>query len=82
MNYDSYSRKTVVRSERQQHVDWCKERALEYVDKGDLRGAMASMLSDMRKRDDTAIAPMLAMLGMAEVQRGREAMRRWIEGFN
>ena len=31
---------------RQEHLDWCKKRALEYVDAGDLSGGMASMMSD------------------------------------
>lgn len=69
-------------TDRKAHVAWCKARALEYVEAGDLPGALASMVSDMGKRDDTAINPMLAALGMMEFNNGAAAMRRWIEGFN
>jgi hypothetical protein len=69
-------------NERQQHVAWCKERALEYVDAGDLQSAVASMLSDMGKRQDTEPPAVLGMLGMMEIGRGHEAVRRWVEGFN
>ena len=31
---------------RQEHLDWCKKRALEYCDKGDVQDAFASMASD------------------------------------
>lgn len=67
---------------RKEHLEWCKKRALEYVDAGDLTGALSSMVSDMGKRDDTRIDPMLAALGMMEFSNGSAAMRRWIEGFN
>lgn len=82
MKMNGYQNDTSKQTDRQKHLAWCKERALEYVESGDLPNAMASMISDMRKRDDTAIDPMLAMLGMMEVQQGAHATRRWIEGFN
>lgn len=39
---------------RDEHVAWCKTRALAYVDAGDLNNAFASMCSDLRKHPDTA----------------------------
>ena len=68
---------------RAEHLAWCKQRALEYVDAGDLTNAVASMQSDMRKHPET-IASMnvaTAAMGFLAVQDGKEAVRRWIEGF-
>lgn len=39
---------------QREHIDWCKKRALEYVDDGDLTNAYASFMSDMSKHDETA----------------------------
>lgn len=69
---------------RQEHLDWCKKRAHEYLARGDIQNAVTSMLSDMNKHPETALqAPTLAMLGMMAIQSGdqREA-RRFIDGFN
>lgn len=38
---------------RAEHLAWCKERALEYVESGDLCQALSSMLSDLSKHDET-----------------------------
>jgi hypothetical protein len=38
---------------RDEHLAWCKKRALEYVDAGDLTNAVASMGSDLKKHPDT-----------------------------
>ena len=38
---------------RTEHLDWCKERALEYVEVGDFPQAMASMVSDLSKHEET-----------------------------
>jgi hypothetical protein len=67
---------------RAEYVQWCKDRALEYVKAGDLQNALASMMSDMSKREDTNPASVLFMLGAMEINNGPEAMRRFIEGFN
>lgn len=70
--------------DRTEHLAWCKRRALEYVEAGDLSSAVASMGSDLRKHpemDDHATA-MLTLIGMMEIQNGPAAVRRWIEGFN
>lgn len=34
---------------RAEHLTWCKQQALEYVDRGDVQGAFASMTSDLNK---------------------------------
>lgn len=64
---------------------WCKQRALEYVDAGDLNNAFASMMSDLSKHPETEQHPAI-MMGMMLQMTGSlstaPAMRRFIEGFN
>lgn len=38
---------------RAEHIAWCKERALQYVDAGDTDQAFASVASDLRKHEET-----------------------------
>jgi hypothetical protein len=70
---------------RAEHVAWCKERALEYVDLGDTGNALASMTSDLGKHEETAdhaaieLGMLLAMSGHLSTERD---MRDWIEGIN
>ena len=70
---------------RQEHLQWCKDRALKYVDNGDLRNAFASMSSDMQKHPETENHSAIA-LGMRMMMAGRlntpDEMRRFIKGFN
>lgn len=71
---------------RAEHIAWCKERALEYVDRGELSNAIASMLSDLRKHPETEnhIGGALGagmMLIPGWVSNATE-IRKWIEGFN
>ena len=70
---------------REEHLDWCKKRALEYVDMGDINQAWASMASDMRKHQKTAnhAAIQLGMMMLMDGKLGTpEAMRKFIVGFN
>lgn len=69
---------------RDEHMAWCKKRALEYLDAGDLNNAVTSMLSDLGKHPETAgIGEKLSMLGMqAMMQQDHAAGRRFIVGFN
>lgn len=71
--------------DRAQHLDWCKQRALEYVDRGDVQQAYASMASDLGKHPETQghAAIQLGMMLMMGGQLSTTAeMRRFIEGFN
>lgn len=70
--------------DRQEHLDWCKERALEYVERGELADAVASMMSDLGKHPETECNnPTLAAFGMmAVMQKDPEGVRRFITGFN
>lgn len=70
---------------RQEHVEWCKKRALEYVEIGDLIGAFASMSSDLRKHPETEnhLGLQLGIMLMMGNKLGtKEEMRKFIEGFN
>jgi hypothetical protein len=69
---------------REEHLAWCKGRALEYLDAGDLENAVASMGSDLTKHPETETKSndFLVLIGMRHVLDGdRAAVRRWIEGF-
>ena len=69
---------------RDEHLAWCKRRALEYVDAGDLTHAVASMASDLKTHPDTDNPALngLVMIGMMYVTDGdKAAVQRWIEGF-
>jgi len=70
---------------REEHLKWCKERALKYVDEGDLGQAFGSFQNDMRKHKDTYdhIALNLGtMLLMSNNLQTARQMREWIIGFN
>jgi hypothetical protein len=70
---------------RSEHIEWCKKRALEYVDNDDLTSAFSSMMSDLTKHPETdghagAVLGMgLLMIGALDTS---EKMRNFIEGFN
>jgi hypothetical protein len=69
---------------REEHLAWCKIRAHEYLDRGDVTNAVASMMSDMQEHPETKVtSPTLQMLGFLAAQSGRvEDARRYIDGFN
>jgi hypothetical protein len=70
---------------RSEHLAWCKQRALEYVDQNDLTNAYASMASDLGKHPETERHPAIT-LGMMMLMGGHldspEKMREFINGFN
>ena len=70
---------------REEHLQWCKLRALEYVDDGDCTNAWASMVSDLRKHQETE-NHVAVELGMMLMMNGNldtpEKMRKFIEDFN
>lgn len=72
---------------RQQHLEWCKQRAIEYVDVGDLTSALASFTSDIGKHPETQKSADIATgLGMRLLMGGHlstpQQMREFINGFN
>lgn len=67
---------------RDEHLAWCKKRALEYLDQGDVVNAIASMGSDLEKHPELKPNLNLLMVGMMYARDcDREGARRWIEGF-
>lgn len=62
---------------------WCKERALAYLDQGDIQNAFASMTSDLGKHPETQTAgeAMTAIGLLYLMNHDHEGMRRWITGF-
>ena len=71
---------------REEHLQWCKDRALEYLVEGNGRDAVASMLSDLSKHEawqDNKMMPTLSFMGMTYATvNDLTAIRRWIKGFN
>ena len=68
---------------RAEHVRWCKQRALEYIDLGQPDRAYASMVSDMGKHKETEEAIRLNLVAGAAALKydGIDGVRRWVEGF-
>ena len=70
---------------RLEHLEWCKQRANEYVEQNDLQQAFASFQSDMTKHLETAnhialeLGTMLLVGGHLSSQ---HQMKEWINGFN
>lgn len=71
---------------RSKHVQWCKDRALEYIKAGDLQGAFASMSSDITNHPETQQHATTNQLGMMQLMGGMldtaEKMEKWITGYN
>ena len=70
---------------RDEHLAWCKERALDLCKQGDLPQAFASMMSDLRKHpgtEDHGVMELGAMLMNGGHLGTRIQMEKFIEGFN
>jgi hypothetical protein len=66
---------------RDEHLAWAKERALQYLDEGDLKNGVRSMCSDLSKH------PELEKIGtemdtLYLINRDARQLRAWIEGLN
>lgn len=71
--------------DRREHLKWCKDRALEYVNMGDTQQAFASFSSDMSKHPETANHSALQLgtsLFVAGHLNSKAEMEKWINGFN
>jgi len=70
---------------RAEHLQWCKDRAMEYVANGDIAQAIASMSSDLGKHPETRnhlgiqLGVMMLCSGALRTQ---QQAREFIEGFN
>lgn len=73
---------------RDEHLKWCKQRALEYLQPGEffsLDGAYGSMISDLGKHDELRDHPareLMVMLKLGGHLNTAIEMRKFIEGFN
>jgi hypothetical protein len=68
--------------DRDEHLAWAKQRALEYFEAGDLASAVASMGSDLDKHPELRPNPVLMQLAMLYLVNGdRDGVKRWMEGF-
>jgi hypothetical protein len=68
---------------RAEHLAWAKDRALEYLP-GDVNNAMASLVSDLNKHEETAghpVGELLIMHAMSGLLDDRTC-RDLIEGTN
>jgi predicted YcjX-like family ATPase len=75
---------------RDEHLKWCKQRALEYLQPGQyfsLDDAMASMASDLGKHEETrrdhqsTIGLMFSLHSAGQLSTA-DKMREFINGFN
>ena len=72
---------------REEHLEWAKKRALEYVDAGDLGQAFTSMMSDLKKHEalqdhvgiELGVMQAVALKGWIT---NPVEVRNWITGFN
>ncbi len=70
---------------REEHLQWCKDRAMEYVSAGDMRMALTSMASDLGKHPETEGHPGVHLGFLLLVNGGLstpDKMRAFIMGFN
>ena len=72
---------------RDEHLQWCKDRAHEYADQGDAKNAVASMLSDLGKHAETkgsvdSLAPLATMMLIGGQLSNVHELKRFIDGFN
>jgi hypothetical protein len=65
-----------------EHLEWGKERAREYLDAGELSNAVASLGSDLAKHPELKPNPHLFLLGtMRVLDRDPAAVRACVEDF-
>ena len=70
---------------RAEHLQWSKNRALEFASQGDNDQAFASFQSDMNKHPETAnhtLLQMGIMLLIGGYLSTEKQMKEWIIGFN
>jgi hypothetical protein len=65
-----------------ERLEWCKQRALKYLDQHDVKSAIASMMADMCEYNVGTKNGAVMMLGIMVATRDDEVeARRWIVGF-
>ncbi len=53
---------------RADHLQWCKDRAIEYCDNNDPLQALTSMMSDLRKHEETKDHPAIKLCFQMMIQ--------------
>lgn len=70
---------------RSEHMQWCKDRANDEIDRGNIQEGFMSMVSDLGKHPETQ-GHIGIELGMMQLMGGflstPDAMRKFINGFN
>lgn len=69
---------------RNEHIEWCKTRAKEIAETGDINDAFASMCSDLNKHDETRDHPAIELgfkLLISKNLQTKEEMLNFIDGF-
>ncbi len=70
---------------RVKHLQWCKDRALEYIKDGEIEQGITSMMSDIRKHPETD-SEVLTLLSMTMLMSGQlktqHEAEKFINGFN
>jgi hypothetical protein len=74
-------------STRAEHMKWCKDRALEYADQGDVGNTISSLMSDLAKHPETesscrVVAELMGPLAMMGHLDHPGELRKFVEGFN
>lgn len=65
-----------------EHLDWCKQRAFQYLDLNDPTNAIASFMSDLAKHNETINHPLLPSIRLIMDSTNIEAVRKCINKFN
>lgn len=66
---------------REEHLEWAKLRALEFMDSGDHMAAMSSIISDLNKFEGLALTRVQLVEVRDYVLRGDGSLRSWIEAL-
>jgi hypothetical protein len=71
---------------RAEHLEWAKQRALEYLEVGDSKDAFASMISDLKKHPElenhAGLSIGICFLLLPGWITNKQKLREWIVGFN
>lgn len=70
---------------RNEYLDWCKQDAKRYLDRGDLAGAVTAMLSDLNNNPETSNHPMInlgAMMMFGGLLNTKDEVEKFILGFH
>lgn len=70
---------------RQEHLDWAKKRALDYIENGYFHEAYQSMALDLRDHPETKNHSGIVLglqLKLSGLLGDPDSMREFIEGFN